>query len=940
MAITIQELLASDTISQVVDKINFNFDQLLLNGGGAVGPAGPLGPPGPIGGRGERGTEWYEGTADPNVVPPTLTPLTADYYLQSNGDVWEFTGLAWTNTGINLVGPAGPSGAAVGWSQFGNNPYPNYAAAYQNVLYPAPITAGITVSNQGVAATLIGAVGPGDVSANPGIPFTPAFQLNNTMAGSIDSSVVSMLVHQKDSSASAIKFMGGGAVAADNYEQSALANLSSIGLGIDDSIIINVPKSVTGTIGSLQDTYGFNLYTLQKGQSFRAGRSISFTTGTLGATLSGPLDVSDFTINLNVVNSSQLPKYEMNILGTKDASISAGNVTLPATTAKSGNIVLDSGKVNLIAKDLIKIESLSGEWNFPGLQSVSITPAGLVGVSSSGKLGALSTGGSLTAGILGWSGTNLTSDTGTNNRMVRWDGTTGIQSSTWQIKDTGELTAVSGNKFIGDEGEGIERIYFDGNVDNRIALEDVPTGFGGYSNRIQLYVENTANEARGLTLTQNGVFVGYGKTAAAAAMANPRSVLKINPIGSGSAALSSWIEFGSPGSATTTPPTIIGPGASGAAPASRDRLTIKGGKGNPLATGFDLSGIGRNVAILGGDATALQSGGNVYISGGEKASGISNNGQVVIGYDPYGTTYKYSREIQFGNWSGAGRGWVSIKQPDDTEIASAQESYTLAVSSNHSSVQGDEKNGAVKFTNATDDKAIEFHTQVGTGDYSPLSVDNDNVIINRGTSTAAGTNGLVIAPKLRPVGIRMDADDDKLQLLSYGVNEATNYNGQQFTWYAEGNIHIDHTNAITPPSTSLSAGNPERTRGIFASGEFGPSNTLTGGGSIVGQWIRVGRNVTFSGTATTSGTNKTQRVWPLPLKPSSGNIIALHGSGTLFAGAGGNYSYRMMPVEAFNGGTNGLSFKWGSGNWVGLDYDGTASNNGSGVRFTVQYMLP
>jgi hypothetical protein len=396
MAITIQELLASDTISQVVDKINFNFDQLLLNGGGPVGPAGPLGPPGPIGGRGERGTEWYEGTADPNVVPPTLTPLTADYYLQSNGDVWEFTGLTWTNTGINLVGPQGPSGVSVGWSQFGNNPYPNYAATYQNVLYPAPITTGITVSNQGVAATLIGAVGPGDVSANPGIPFTPAFQLNNTMAGSIDASVVSMLVHQKDSSASAIKFMGGGAIAADNYEQSSIGELSSIGLGIDDSIVINVPKAVTGVIGSLQDTYGFSLYTLKKGQSFRAGRSISFTTGTLGPTLTGPLDVSDFTINLNVVNSTQLPKYEMNILGSKDASISAGNVSPLFTTTKLGNIVLEGGSIFSVAKNTnsiyggaVEVSSSLSSVAMISVSNIIISAADTVNIRGGGATGAV-----------------------------------------------------------------------------------------------------------------------------------------------------------------------------------------------------------------------------------------------------------------------------------------------------------------------------------------------------------------------------------------------------------------------------------------------------------------------------------------------------------------------------------------------------------------------
>ena len=55
MPITIQEIIASDTISQLVDKTNFNFDQLLLNGGGPAGPKGPAGPIGPAGGRGPKG---------------------------------------------------------------------------------------------------------------------------------------------------------------------------------------------------------------------------------------------------------------------------------------------------------------------------------------------------------------------------------------------------------------------------------------------------------------------------------------------------------------------------------------------------------------------------------------------------------------------------------------------------------------------------------------------------------------------------------------------------------------------------------------------------------------------------------------------------------------------------------------------------------------------
>ena len=53
--IVIKELLSSDKVSELVDKINFNFDQLLLNGGGPIGLTGGPGGIGPIG---PRGSVW------------------------------------------------------------------------------------------------------------------------------------------------------------------------------------------------------------------------------------------------------------------------------------------------------------------------------------------------------------------------------------------------------------------------------------------------------------------------------------------------------------------------------------------------------------------------------------------------------------------------------------------------------------------------------------------------------------------------------------------------------------------------------------------------------------------------------------------------------------------------------------------------------------------
>lgn len=173
--ITIKELLAADKVSELVDKINFNFDQLLLNGGGPLGLKGGPGIQGPIG---ARGTIWFtandlwttpdspswSGTpvkannplvvgypqfkGDPNrfrpaapvgVVAPApyvfpehtytfnipIKPVRGgDLFLQEaddtfnlqsslDGDIWEYSAstLKWIFTGVNIKGNTGTSGA-------------------------------------------------------------------------------------------------------------------------------------------------------------------------------------------------------------------------------------------------------------------------------------------------------------------------------------------------------------------------------------------------------------------------------------------------------------------------------------------------------------------------------------------------------------------------------------------------------------------------------------------------------------------------------------------------------------------------------------------------------------------------------------------------------------------------------------------------------------
>ena len=366
MALTIQELLSSDTVSQVVDKINFNFDQLLLNGGGPVGPLGPAGLPGPIGGRGERGTEWYEGTDSPLVTPPTLTPLANDYYLQSNGNVWLYQlGGPWVQTGTNLTGPTGSTGSSVGLSQFGYAPNPGvgtYTASAKNVSYPSLIPQSdstITPNNEGVPTFAVGIAGPNDPDY-PTVPLTNAYQLSTTMAGQLSSENTSMLIHQKNSAAQAIRFMGGGGF--ENYVQDQLSLLSNISLLADDVLSINVPKEAT-SVSSIADTYGIINETVQRGQSFRAGTGFSFTSGTIGANPYTASGSSDFNIELNSftpLDGAGEAKFDLKVLGASaQANLQVGgNINLSGTIPPlDGRILAEAGEIVIQSNEELKIRS-------------------------------------------------------------------------------------------------------------------------------------------------------------------------------------------------------------------------------------------------------------------------------------------------------------------------------------------------------------------------------------------------------------------------------------------------------------------------------------------------------------------------------------------------------------------------------------------------------
>ena len=118
--INILNVLQGDNQSTLVDKINYNFDQILSAGGGPQGQQGLLGPTGAFGPQGSQGvqgsqgpsgTKWFVQQTSPIIggitgSNPWTFPTLGDYWLDpdsANQEVYVFTATGWTDTGYGLA---------------------------------------------------------------------------------------------------------------------------------------------------------------------------------------------------------------------------------------------------------------------------------------------------------------------------------------------------------------------------------------------------------------------------------------------------------------------------------------------------------------------------------------------------------------------------------------------------------------------------------------------------------------------------------------------------------------------------------------------------------------------------------------------------------------------------------------------------------------------
>lgn len=231
MPITIKEIFASDTISGAADKINYNFDQVILNGGGPAGPQGSQGVSGPAGPQGAGGSQGYQGAQ----------------------------------------GAQGSQGQAAGWAYAGSQG-PSKFTSFDAEFAP-PLNQLFTDSsgNYEIPAILIGAYPTGF----PSYSGTENYIINDTYLNQISIEKGSLFIHSLNniSGVPNIVLSGG-----DSSNTTTTTDMLQLQLTVNDGLRIYQVKDSTSATD-----YGLQTYFTDKGMDLTAARTVY-----LGQTVSAP----------------------------------------------------------------------------------------------------------------------------------------------------------------------------------------------------------------------------------------------------------------------------------------------------------------------------------------------------------------------------------------------------------------------------------------------------------------------------------------------------------------------------------------------------------------------------------------------------------------------------------------------------------------------------
>jgi hypothetical protein len=376
MAIVIKEILASDTVSQLSDKINFNFDQLMINGGGPAGPIGPIGPIGPVG---PRGSVWFDGAGAPTTI---IGAEEGDYYLDTTtGDVYLYDGSSWTLEG-NIMGPQGPVGPQgpgnILFQIDGSNPDVNPANYYYRYRFVNANSDLYTTSGVWSSQSLLVGAFPEGTNSNDGIASAWG-EITDVYSNQINPSVGSMFVHMPIATSGKniilSRVIGDGI---STFNTDVVTEMGSISVDDYDSVFIESNRIINSSDLYAQNI-GLKVASYDSDLSLISGRNINITTQSPVTAYNSSIfgaDIGNGIISITALESTasgyagsavRLQKGSGSTYGHAYIGLGTGNPTLQPSAGDGSiliknttgdNIDIDSsGSLNLIANEDINVAS-------------------------------------------------------------------------------------------------------------------------------------------------------------------------------------------------------------------------------------------------------------------------------------------------------------------------------------------------------------------------------------------------------------------------------------------------------------------------------------------------------------------------------------------------------------------------------------------------------
>ena len=315
MSIQIKEIIASDTISGLVEKLNYNFDQILLNGGGPRGPQGTIGAKGNIGDRGIRGNIWIVQDVAPDLNNDDYIP--GDKLVLGTGEIKTVVEVnsvkTWESTNVNIKGKTGDKGDndVVDYITHGAN-------TKQIVHFKKYEYIDVNSTPTSISTVLIGGA-----SSGTGDGLASQYIVPDSLLSGTSITNTSLLIHSNGVDSKAIVFTGRSAGSITHTEK--LNEAAYIRLDDDDSILINSGANEDSSI-------------------------------TLGKNNGSKIKISkdDLTISHNSTININRGIWSIVKIDSENAAISS------SASSESGSLVLDAKKIGVLAKEL----QLNAERNY------------------------------------------------------------------------------------------------------------------------------------------------------------------------------------------------------------------------------------------------------------------------------------------------------------------------------------------------------------------------------------------------------------------------------------------------------------------------------------------------------------------------------------------------------------------------------------------------